>query len=176
MFKAKPALLLAVAASVVLSGCASNDGNLLNLRASARGPDEFSVLPSRPLTLPQNYAALPAPTPGGGNMTDPNPQADAIVALGGNARYLSTQGIPASDAAIVARASRYGVSSDIRTVLASEDAVFRKKNRGKILERMAGVTVYFKAYKKLALDSYAELDRLRRLGIRTPAAPPQGSQ
>ena len=173
---AKPVLLLAVAASVVLSGCASQSSDMLNLRASGRGPDEFSILPTKPLTLPKNYSALPAPTPGSGSLTDPNPQADAVVALGGNARYLSSTGIPASDKAIVSMASRYGVSSDIRTVLASEDAEFRKKNRGKILERMVGLTVYFRAYKKQTLDNYAELERLRRHGIRTPAAPPKDAQ
>jgi hypothetical protein len=40
------------------------------------------------------------------------------------------------------------------------------------LERLFNVNVYFKAYKKQELDQYRELERFRRAGIRTPAAPP----
>jgi hypothetical protein len=37
---------------------------------------------------------------------------------------------------------------------------------------MFGTNVYFRAYRQQALDRYAELERLRRMGVRTPAAPP----
>jgi hypothetical protein len=45
-------------------------------------------------------------------------------------------------------------------------------NDGRLLERLFNVNVYFKAYRSQELDQYLELQRLRRLGIRTPAAPP----
>ncbi|WP_439140413.1 DUF3035 domain-containing protein, partial [Roseicyclus sp.] len=65
-------------------------------------------------------------------------------------------------------------SSDIRNVLAAEDLTFRSNNSGLLLERLFNTNVYFSAYREMSLDRYAELDRLRRAGVRTPAAPPEG--
>ena len=67
---------------------------------------------------------------------------------------------------------RFGVAGDIRQVLAAEDLEYRRQNNGRILERLANVNVYYDAYRPISLDRYAELARLRRAGIRTPAAPP----
>jgi hypothetical protein len=69
---------------LALAGC-SKDGTpeLMNLRSSTSGPDEFGILPPKPLAMPEDVAVLPEPTPGGTNLTDQNPRADAIVALGG---------------------------------------------------------------------------------------------
>jgi hypothetical protein len=41
---------------------------------------------------------------------------------------------------------------------------------------MFGVNVYFDAYEDQSLDQQAELERLRRLGVRTPAAPPPDAE
>jgi hypothetical protein len=169
----KPLILLALAATVGLSGCSKTDKGMLNLRATGRGPDEFAILPTKPLVLPDSFAELPSPTPGGGNITDPTPKQDAVKALGGNPKYLTTTGISRGDQGFIQAASRYGVSGSIRAQLAAEDLEFRSKNKGKVLERLFGVTVYFSAYEPQTLDRYAELERLRRAGVRTPAAPPK---
>jgi len=168
----RPLLLLAVAAVIGVSGCANKDGSMMNLRSTGAGPDEFAILPTKPLTMPKDFTALPTPTPGSENLTDPTPRADAVAALGGNPKYLRANGIARGDKGIVATATRYGVSSNIREVLASEDTEFRKKHRGKFLERLFGTTVYFSAYRPMTLDRYAELRRMRRAGIRNVAAPP----
>ncbi|MDG4650544.1 DUF3035 domain-containing protein [Roseibacterium sp. SDUM158017] len=139
----------------------------MNLRNTEEGPDEFAVLPTAPLEMPENFAELPEPTPGARNRVDPDPERDAIAALGGNA----SRGAAASGG-LVSYVSRFGVSPDIRPTLAAEDERFRQRNDGRILERMFGTTVYFSAYRAQALDRYAELERLRRMGVRTPAAPP----
>jgi Protein of unknown function (DUF3035) len=164
-------MVIAVAAALVLSGC-GNDNNpiLMNLRPQGNGPDEFAILPPRPLQLPTDLAALPPPTPGGTNLTDPNPKADAIVALGGNPA--AAGGIPAGDAGLVSYASRNGVASDIRTTLATEDLEFRRDNNGRLLERLFDVNVYFKAYADQSLDQQSELAFWRSRGARTPSAPP----
>jgi hypothetical protein len=73
---------------------------------------------------------------------------------------------------LISYATRFGVSGDIRPVLAAEDEEYRRRNDGLILERMFGTNLYYEAYRPLALDRYAELQRLRRMGVRTPAAPP----
>lgn len=158
-----------VCASMALSACDRNKTpQLLNIKSQEEGPDEFAVLPSKPLTLPDDYAALPAPTKGGKNRTDVTPLEDAVIALGGN----PSGGI--RDGGLVNHASRFGVSPGIRSALASEDLEYRRKNDGRLLERLFNVNVYFKAYRKQSLDQYAELERLRRLGVRTNSAPPEG--
>ena len=74
-------LLVAVLA---LGGC--GDGGLAGgLRAAgiAGKPDEFMVLPTRPLEMPANLAALPPPTPGQPNRVDYQPMPEAIAGLSG---------------------------------------------------------------------------------------------
>ncbi len=163
-------LALAGATCAALAGCGGGDPQLFNIRKGDRSPDEFSILPSRPLqTPPASLTALPTPTPGGSNRTDPAPIAEAIAALGGNAA-----GGSGADAALVASVSRYGVAEGIRGRLAAEDLAFRRANDGRLLERLFNLTIYYKAYEPQSLDQYAELERLRRAGVRTVAAPPEG--
>ena len=123
-----PRSILAVTLAFGVAGC--SDIGLRHLEAPGDGPDEFSVMPVKPLTQPKDYQFLPAPTPGGGNLTDPNPKADAVVALGGNAAALNTgTAIPSSDAALVTASSRYGVPANTRQVVDTEDAEFRSEAR-----------------------------------------------
>lgn len=159
-------------AGLTLAGCGNGDRvpELMNLRSSTNGPDEFAVLPAKPLELPEDLAALPDPTPGGTNLTDPNPQADAIAALGGELR--AAGGIPAGDVGLVNYAARGGVTADIRATVAVEDLEFRRKNDARLLERLFDLNVYFRAYERQSLDQHAELARWRRAGARTPSAPP----
>lgn len=156
---------IAVTMMALLAACSGGRG-LRDLGNPQGGPDEFSVQPSRNLELPADMSLLPDPTPGGANLADPNPQADAIAALGG--RSSASAGVPASDASLVETASRYGVTSDIRDVLAADDERFRK-SRGRF---SSGENRYYRAYASQALDAYAEFERLRALGARVPSAPP----
>lgn len=153
-----------------LAACADRDPSLMNLRATQDGPDEFAILPTKPLQEPKNYSDLPAPTPGHANLTDPTPKADAVAALGGN---LGSGKLRGGEGALVSAASRYGVSSNIREVLAANDLEWRKDNRGRVLERLFNVNVYYRAYEAMHLDQHRELERLRRKGLWTPAAPPE---
>ncbi|SMX24539.1 DUF3035 domain-containing protein [Boseongicola aestuarii] len=166
---------LMICAVLTLAAC-GNDGqpNLLNIAQSpSDGPDEFAVLPTAPLVIPEDLAALPAPTPGGTNRTDPNPRGEAIAALGGNPSVLSRA---SNDGALVRYTGRYGVSADIRASLAAADLRFRQNNDGLPLERLFNVNTYFEAYEPLSLDQFAELERLRRAGIRTSSVPPDPVQ
>lgn len=168
---------IAFAAVLTLAACGNGrEPQLMNLRSSHQGPDEFSVLPTKPLEMPKDLASLPTPTPGGKNLTDPTPKADAVAALGGNPRRLDETGqVPAADGALLAAASRYGTQSGIRQTLAAEDYQWRKDHDGRLLERALQVSVYYKAYKPMELDQSAELERWRRLGVVTPGAPPSGA-
>ncbi len=165
------ARILATLALVgLLGGCGGGEPDLLALTRNGPGPDEFSIVPNRPLEQPQSFAALPPPTPGGANRSDPTPLADATRALGGTP---GGGAAPVQGPALIARTGRFGVEPGIRARLAAEDAAFRGERRGRLLERLFNTTTYFSAYERQSLDQYRELERLRARGIRTPAAPPE---
>ncbi|MBM3614564.1 MAG: DUF3035 domain-containing protein [Alphaproteobacteria bacterium] len=177
MTAARLVLALAGAALLTVAGCGAwreKPPQLMNLRSSTNGPDEFSIVPPKPLEMPEDLAALPEPTPGGENRSDQRPKDDVVLAMGGSPRPASAA-VPASDGALVSYAARAGVSGDIRSALAAEDVEFRRKNNGRLLERLFGTNVYFRAYRKQALNQQAELERWRAAGAATPSAPPRQS-
>lgn len=157
-------------ATVGLSACSGNP-QLMNIKSGQNSPDEFAILPTKPLSMPPDLAVLPSPTPGGANITDPTPQADAVAALGGNPAQLSNQGIAASDQALVAYASRRGNDANIRPVLAEADLRWRSRNARRPLEALFGTSVYIRAYRAMALDPEAEQLRWQRAGARTSTSP-----
>ncbi len=166
-----PRSILAVTLAFGVAGC--SDIGLRHLEAPGDGPDEFSVMPVKPLTQPKDYSFLPAPTPGGGNLTDPNPKADAVVALGGSEAALNANtAIPSSDAALVTASSRYGVPANTRQVVDTEDAEFRKKQGRWTRLRLFKVDRYEQVYQRQALDAEAQNQAARRVGLETPSAPP----
>ena len=56
---------IAVLAALALSVCDARDPHIYTLRSDSGGPDEFAILPNKPLQQPEDFSALPAPTPGG---------------------------------------------------------------------------------------------------------------
>ena len=161
-------VLIGVAA---LAGC-SNDPQLHNISSGLDTPDEFAILPTRPLSMPPDLNQLPQPTPGGANITDPNPKGDAVAALGGDPQRLQPTGIGAADGALVNYASRLGVTAGIRAELAKEDVEWRSRHSRRLLETWARTDVYYRAYESMTLDSWAEQLRWQRAGAKTPSAPP----
>ncbi len=175
MTAARLVLAIAGASLLAVAGCGGardKPPQLMNLRSSTNGPDEFSIVPPKPLEMPEDLAALPEPTPGGENRTDQRPKDDAVLALGGTPRTAS-ENVPAADGALLAYAGRAGVSGDIRPTLAAADVEYRRKNNGRLLERLFGTNVYYRAYRKQALDQQSELERWRAAGAGTPSAPPR---
>jgi hypothetical protein len=163
--------IIAIATMLTLAACGNGGApELMNLR-SGQGPDEFAIVPPNPLEMPENLADLPEPTPSGSNRTDAQPLDDAVVALGGKPQ--AAGGIPSGDSALYSHAARFGVEAGIRTTLADEDLEWRRDNNGRILERLLNVNVYYKAYRKQSLNQQAELQRWRKLGVKTPSAPPR---
>ncbi|MEX0327392.1 MAG: DUF3035 domain-containing protein [Ruegeria sp.] len=162
-------LILTLAAAV--AGC-SNPG-LRDLQPPGPGPDEFSVLPVKPLTQPKDYAFLPAPTPGGGNLTDPTPKADAVVALGGNEAALNPNtAVPSSDAALVTASSRYGVPANTRQVVEEDDTAFRKRRGRWTGLRLFPVDRYAQVYERQSIDPFSATEAARQRGLETPSSPP----
>lgn len=164
-------------AAMVLSGCSDTENpTLMHVAAQEREPDEFGILPTRPLQMPERLDTLPEPTPGGINRADPQPRADVAAALGGSRAAALAGAIPPADGALMAHAARFGRSAGIRDQIAAEDLEFRQRNRGRVLERLFSVNVYHRAYRVMALDRYAELERWRARGVQTSAAPPDESR
>lgn len=169
----------ALLAALALSACGGGDKappKLMHLRSQTRSPDEFAILPTKPLTMPADLKALPDPTPGGTNITDPTPEADAVAALGGNPAAVTPGKIAAANATLVGYAGRFGTAADIRSVLAAEDLDFRRRHNGRLLQRLFSATTYFSAYRPMELDPYEELAYWRRLGVRNVSAPPESEQ
>ncbi len=78
------AIILTSVLGVVLTACSSDQAQLDGDGVSRNGPNEFEILPMRPLVMPESLA-LPTPVTGVANRADPTPLIDAIVALGGRA-------------------------------------------------------------------------------------------
>ncbi len=164
---------IALTMTMLLLAACSTDPHLMSVTSDSNGPDEFGIVPTKPLQMPEDLSALPAPTPGGTNITDATPLGDAVAALGGNPAQLSAQGIGASDGGLVNYASRLGRDPAIRQQLAVEDLQWRSQHSRRLLESLARTDVYYRAYKKMTLDSWAEQERWRPTGVLMPAAPPR---
>lgn len=142
------AILIMVTA---IGGCdrRPSDGRGLLERLSNRvGPDELATVPQKPLAAPNDFSLLPEPMPGTGNRADLTPAVDVVVAMTGSA--------PRDSA------------------LASGDALFLAEimmRAGAAPDDGFGWFGLFDGRGDL-LDAQAELERLRAMGIRTPAAPP----
>ncbi|WP_264211970.1 DUF3035 domain-containing protein [Leisingera thetidis] len=166
--------VIVLAGALAATGCGQKGLRLI--QKPGTGPDEFLVLPTKPLAAPENYGSLPTPTPGGGNLTDPNPQAEAVAALGGKPGALvPSGGVPAGDAALVTASSRYGVEPGVRETVAQEDANFRHRNRRVGRIKLFPVDRYEQLYRKQTLDPHAANEQFRRTGVATPSAPPAES-
>ncbi|WP_146346331.1 DUF3035 domain-containing protein [Falsiphaeobacter marinintestinus] len=163
----------AVMAIAALAVTACGNKPLHNIRQTGDGPDEFSILPSKPLTAPKDYAFLPPPTPGGGNLTDRDPSSEAIIALGGRASTQSTTQIPSSDAALVTASSRHGVEPDVRDSLTQQDEEFRKRQGRLTAIKLFPVDRYEQVYRKQKLEPFSQADAFRRAGVATPSSPPE---
>lgn len=164
----KGVAICVVLAALVLSGCANRNSDvtrLHNLRSPHDGPDEFAILPVKPLEMPGDMKALPEPTPGVRSLSDQNPMEDAVAALGGK------PGAGVGDAALVAAATRRGVAPDIREALAQEDLRLRQRRGARPLERLFKTPVYARVYQRQTLKRRDTLEQYRAAGAATPAIP-----
>lgn len=172
-----PRKMMMVGLVLVVAACSRDrDITLTRFKNTGDGPDEFSIVPGKPLQEPESYSALPAPTPGATNRTDLNPKADSIAALGGNPGATAQTGISPNDAGLVRHAARYGTDPAIRQKLAVEDKEIRRNYGRRNILRIGPRDNYTDAYKRQWLDSHEEAERMRRAGVRTPTAPPPPSR
>ncbi len=169
MMQARRAIAIAALVLVPLTLAGCGEGGLAGgLRSAGVGasPDEFMVLPTRPLEMPQDLTALPPPLPGTVNRVDYQPKAEAIAGLTGRNAPAGT----ANGTALVARAGPR--DPGIRAQLAAEDATWRETHHGLLIPRLLTRDKDALIYQPMVLDAAAEYDRLRAQGVRVPAAPP----
>ncbi|MFL4469701.1 DUF3035 domain-containing protein [Tateyamaria armeniaca] len=164
-------IVCALIAVTVLAAC-ENKG-LRQIQSRGEGPDEFIIVPAKPLEQPESFSALPEPTPGGFNRTDQRPLEDSVAALGGQ-RTSPNAPVPGSDAALVNHTSRFGREANIRATLAAADAQFRKRQSRLTQIRIFQEDSYAQAYRREAIRPARVAEQFRRAGIPTPTAPPAG--
>lgn len=161
------AILISIGAAA-LAGC-SEGGLAGTLRTAGVGstPDEFLVLPTKPLEIPQNLAVLPRPEPGSANRVDRNPEVEAVAGLTG--RQPTAAG--ASAGPLLARAGP--VDPTIRSRLAQEDVIYRGNNGGLFFERVFSNDQERLTYRGMILDAPDEYGRLLDAGMAVPPASPR---
>ena len=157
MFLNKKLLMVCVAGAVSVAGCSGS--------GQKKRADEFAVLPTVPLEIPDNVATLPVPNDGQ-NLVDKRPKASAIAALGG--RVGTGRRASGDDASLLGVAMRFGVEPDIAEVLYKEGAAARRSARGTGIERAFGYNAVKRAYKNQTLNEEAEAARLLALGVFVP--------
>lgn len=163
--------IVLVMAALLVAGCANK--GLRDLQNPGNGPDEFMVMPVKPLEQPANFSELPPPTPGAANRTDPQPRVDAIVALGGRASALEDTGVPSADAGLVTYTSRNGVPQGIRQTLSEEDANFRRRQGRMTQFQIFRSDLYSRVYRRQTMNPFEIERQARRSGVPTPASPPE---
>ncbi len=165
--------LFACALIAVTALAACENKGLRQIQPRGNGPDEFIIVPAKPLEEPESFSALPAPTPGGFNRTDQRPLEDSVAQLGGQ-RGSPNAPIPGADGALVNHASRFGRDANIRATLAATDAQFRKRQARLTQIRLFNDDTYAQAYRREALKPARVAEQFRRAGVPTPTAPPAG--
>lgn len=158
-----------------LAACSSRDDDiaLKRIKDKGNGPNEFTILPTKPLQSPDDFNALPTPAPGTVNLVDPRPKEDGAAALGGNPAVMQGTAPAASDGGLVRHANRFGATAGIRQQVRQED-IETRRNHGRVnLIRIGNSDDYTDAYKNQWLDASREERRLRQRGIETPSAPPE---
>lgn len=164
---------MAALALGALAGCDQIGNPLDAISGRIKPPDEFEVLPNKPLRMPSSIAQLPEPRLGERSPLEPNPNADARRALLGGVPTAGSS-VSASEAALLGAANTEANKPDIRTAL-PEDVAAAEAGQGGVptlaeLVGLDGDPV------KDALDPDEEARRLQAEGIApAPVNPdPQG--
>lgn len=167
-------ITFALVTASLVAGCDTSEGvgQLFAQSSSNAGPDEFGILPTKPLDMPKDLTNLPEPDLGGPNLVDPKPFHDAVAAMGGRPEQLDSTRSNGGEGPLLAAATRFGTAANIREVTAAEDEEFRANNQPRLLERWFGTNTYFRRYESQTLQARRELERFRRYGARTPTVPP----
>lgn len=165
-----------IGALAMLAACSGErDISLRSFQNVGGGPEEFAILPNKPLERPDSFRELPQPTPGAANRADLTPNSDAVAALGGSpAALVPTTSVPSNESTLVAYAGRQGRDPGIRQTLATEDEAFRRRQSLFTKIRLFKVDRYYEAYNREDVNARRQQRIWRNAGAPTPTAPPPG--
>ncbi|MDT8344069.1 MAG: DUF3035 domain-containing protein [Thermohalobaculum sp.] len=179
-----PAALIALLA---LGACGQIGDPIEAIGGRRPVPDEFKVLPRKPLVVPAavadataaSAAALPTPEPGKPSPLEPDPAADAVAALTGTAaapRPTATTSLSSGEAALLGAASAGATSPDIRVQLETDRTAAAEADAAEYEPPTVFELFGFGGDEEeldpaLALDPIAESQRLQREGISAPSDP-----
>ena len=165
------AFFLGIIGSMMLSACSDTPPKLRDLYDPYAGPEEFAISPNLELEMPEDLASLPTPTPGGKNLTDPNPKGDAIALLGGDPNRVTASQSGANDGALWTYATRFGFDPNIRETISEEDRRFRLIQGRFSQIKLFRVDRYNQIYRRQTLDAKKEVQHWRERGVSTPSMP-----
>jgi Protein of unknown function (DUF3035) len=169
IFRQAPIAFLLLPLVLAISGCGQGGvAGVLRSSGATSTPDEFLVLPTRPLEIPDNLASLPPPTPGAPSRVEYQPESIAVTGLTGQEGQVRA----ASGAALLARAGAASNDPQIRARLAQEDAEYRASHGGRLLERLFARDQEALVYRDMTLNAPAVYEQMRARGVQLPAPPP----
>jgi hypothetical protein len=163
-----PIAAMLLPAVLALGACSNGFAGSLRASGIAGKPDEFMVLPTRPLEIPQDLSTLPVPQPGTANRVDYQPETIAVAGLTGQEGRVRT----ASGAPLLARAGAASRDPQIRARLAQEDLEYRRSNNGRLLERIFSRNKEALVYEDMTLDAGSAYEQMRARGLVDTAPPP----
>ncbi len=155
---ASAALLLIGFSSFVLAGC-SGAKDRLGLTKST--PDEFAVIKRAPLEMPQDYSALPPPSPGASRPQEQKPVVGARQTVFGKA-LREERRTSESEAALLNQTGAVETDPEIRRTIDKEAVENAEKDRpvaDKLLNWSSGSSVHIPA---TVVDPEKEAERLKR--------------
>ena len=159
----RPSTWRAAVAMVALLGLAGCEDNSLRSQLGLlhQGPDQFAVLPNRPIEVP-DHDDLPPPEPGAASPIAPDPLGEVKLALG------SVAAAPLSEPSdgertVMAMLGPLPVEDGIREMLAAEHEEMLDEDTP-LVHKIFGIEQ--RRYRRAnALDASEELDRLRGAGV-----------
>jgi hypothetical protein len=160
---------IALCACVVLAvaGCGGRGALRSTFGITLEQPDPFNVLPRKPLRIPPNFQDLPLPRPGAPSPLDPQPVAEAQLALRhvGQAAGAPSAGELALLGAVGAEDAQPGIRQDLALEAGSTDPAYG-------LDSILGWAVPDGSAEQV-LDQRAEAARIDAAGGDAPNAPPR---
>ena len=170
-------------AALALGACSAVGDPIEAIGGRAPAPDEFMVLPRKPLVVPPTLAAgpdLPAPDPGRPSPLEPDPEAAAVAALTGDATTARTAAgeVSAGEASLLTAARASSASPEIRVQLEEERIAAAEAEADAPYEPPTLGEMFFGSSDdeeapdpEIVLDPIAESQRLQREGVATPNDP-----
>lgn len=147
-------LIIATAASVMLTGCLTKE----DLGLGRRNPDEFSVVKRAPLEVPKDFT-LPKPTPGAARPQEESPEQAAKKALLGKTVQPATTS-SSMEQILLQQSGATDNDPDIRQKVNAETQEYLEHNIP-VADKLLNTVGADRKAKASVVDAEAEAQRIR---------------